>query len=217
MRPRIRTVGILVLLASLLIAAPVAAASPWTSSNQSGTTAFADAIECQENLDGTVTCEGESLFVFAGTMKINGEPNRKGEQVCYGESISTFDPTTGELLDDEGVFGCALDAGTLSIDNLTSIVLAPTVIELTAWECDEFDCTETPAGTATVSGTWTGVGPISSHKGRSTFDDGTCIQVDSDRSSFREASFTGSFEALSAQMSEGRFTFRTSCTFEEPA
>lgn len=216
MRPRIRTTGvILAILASLLLAAPAAAASPWTTFTQSGTTAFADTYDCWENPDGTETCENQSAYVFKGTMKASGEPTRKAEQVCYSEFSYTYDMATGESLDEEGVFGCSFDAGTLTIDNLTSIALAPTVIELTAWECDQFGCTETPAGSTTVYGTWSGYGPIWSHKGRSTFDDGSCIQVYADRGSMRAASFAGSFDAEYAQMSEGRFTFRTSCTFEE--
>jgi hypothetical protein len=216
MRPRIRPAGIiLAILASLLLAAPAAAASPWTTFTQSGTTASADAWDCRENPDGTETCENQSVYVFKGTMKASGEPTRKGEQVCYSEFSYTFDPSTGEFLDDEGVFGCTLDAGTLTVDNLTSIALAPTVVELTAWDCDEFGCVETSAGSTTVYGTWTGIGPIMSHKGRSTFDDGSCIQVYADRGSMREASFVGSFDAEYAQISEGRFTFRTTCTWEE--
>lgn len=81
-------------------------------------------------------------------------------------------------------------------------------------ECDEsFECTETPAGSTTVYGTWTGVGPVMSQKGRFTWDDGTCVQVQADKGSFREASFTGSFDAQFAQISSGRSTFRTTCVF----
>jgi hypothetical protein len=216
MRPRIRPAGVtLAILASLLLAAPAAAASPWTSFSQSGTSAYADTYDCWENPDGTETCENQSLYVFGGTMKASGEPTRKGEQVCYSEFSYTYDPTTGDFFGDEGVFGCTFDAGTLTIDKLTSVTLAPTVIELTTWECDEFDCTETPAGSTTVYGTWTGFGPVMSQKSRSTFDDGSCVQVYADRGRMREASFAGSFDAQYAAILEGRFTFRTTCTFDE--
>jgi outer membrane lipoprotein-sorting protein len=217
MRPRIRPVGVIfAILASLLLAAPTAAASPWTSFSQSGTTASAEAYDCVENPDGTETCAGQHLFVFKGTMKASGEPTRKGDQVCYGEFSYTYDPETGEFLGEEHRSGCLFDAGTLTIDqHLTSATLAPTAIELVAWECDEFDCTETPAGSTVVYGTWTGFGPIMRHNSRSMFDDGSCIQVHADRSRMRHASFEGSFDAQYAQMSEGRFTFRTTCTVEE--
>jgi hypothetical protein len=213
MRSRFKPANvILATLGALVFAAPVAAADPWLTFRQSGTSAFASNVECTENPNRTVTCEGQSIDVFEGTMKQSGEPTRSGERVCYSEFTSTFNPRTGEG-ESSGVFGCTLDAGTLTIDNLTSITLAPTVIELTASECDPSGCTESPAGSTTVHGTWTGVGPTVSHKGRFTFDDGTCIQVNADRGSFRQASFEGSIDATQAMMGEGTFTFRTSCTF----
>ncbi len=205
---------LMAVVAALLLAAPAAAASPWFSFSQSGTTASADNSDCTDNADGTVTCQGESLFVFEGTMKASGERPMKGEYVCYSQYTDTFNPETGEPIESASLFGCTLDAGTLTVNDLDSIVLAPTVIELMTVECDDaFECTETPAGSTTVYGTWTGVGPILSQKGRFTFDDGTCIQVNAERGSFREASFTGSFDAQFAQISSGRSTFRTTCTF----
>ncbi len=198
---------------ALLLAAPAAAASPWVAFSQSGTTAIADISDCTENDDGTVTCQGESVFAFAGKMQERGQRAQQGEQVCYSRFSDTFDPITGEPVDFESVFGCALDAGTLTINGLDSINLAPTVVDLVAVECGEFECTETPAGSTTVYGTWTGVGPITSQKGRFTWDDGTCVQVDAQKGTFREAAFSGSFDAQFAQISSGRSTFRTTCTF----
>lgn len=203
------SVGVAVL-AALLIAAPVAAADPWLTFTQSGTSAFASDQVCTENPNRTITCEGESIDVFEGTMRQSGQPTVRGERVCYSQFTSTFNPRTGEG-ESSGVFGCALDAGTLTVDNLTSITLAPTLIELTAIECDSTGCTESPGGTITVQGTWTGVGPIVSQKSRFTFDDGTCRQVNADRGSFRQATFDGSIAATQAMMGEGTFTFRTSC------
>jgi hypothetical protein len=213
MRSRFKPASlVLAILAALLIAAPVAAADPWQTFKQSGTSAFASDVVCTENPNRTVTCEGESLDVFEGTTKQSGQPTMSGERVCYSQFTDTFNPRTGEG-ESSGVFGCTLDAGTLSIDNLTSITLAPTVIELTALECDSTGCTESPGGTITVQGTWTGVGPIVTQKSRFTFDDGTCIQVNADRGSFRQATFDGSIEATQAMMGQGTFTFRTSCAF----
>jgi hypothetical protein len=204
---------LLAIVAALVLAAPAAAASPWFSFSQSGTSAMADTSDCTENIDGTLTCAGESLFVFEGTMKASGERSTKGEHVCYGQFTETFDPETGEVIDSQSVSGCTLDAGTLTVNDLDSIVLAPTVIELMTIECDEFECTETPAGSTTVSGTWTGTGPVVSQKGRFTWDDSVCVQVQADRGSFREATFEGTFDAQHAQMRTGRSTFRTTCTF----
>jgi hypothetical protein len=205
---------ILAIVSAIVLAAPVAATSPWTTFKQSGTNAFAGSTECTDNGDGTVTCEGESLDVFEGTMKASGEPNRTGEQACYTEFSDTFDQNTGEPIESHVVFGCALDAGTLTVDDLTSIALAPTVIELTAVDCDASDCTESEGGATTVDGTWTGEGPIFTQKSKFRFDDGTCMQVSADKSRSREASFEGSIDDPQfAMMAEGTFTFRTSCGF----
>lgn len=58
---------------------------------------------------------------------------------------------------------------------------------------------------------WTGTGPIFSHKGKSRFDDGTCVQVNADKTRSREASFDGSIEAQWATIGDGSFTFRSNC------
>jgi hypothetical protein len=204
---------ILAILAALIIAAPTAAASPWTSFSQSGISASADTSDCIDNTDGTVTCSGEGLFVFEGKIKTAGEKPRSGDEVCYSWHTDTFDPETGETVESESLFGCALDAGTLTADNLTSVVLAPTLIELMTFTCDESECTEVPAGSITVEATWSGVGPIIKQAGRFHYDDGTCVQVDSQKGAFREASFDGPFEVSFAQLSEGSSTFRTNCDF----
>ncbi len=214
MRPRSRLASAIVaLLAAILVAAPVAAASPWVTFKQSGTSAFAYNEACSDNADGTVTCEGQSVNVFEGTIRESGEPTRKGEQVCSSDYRYTFDPNTGEIVNSLGWFGCTFDPGTLTIDHLTSITLAPTAIELTAYACDPSGCTESPAGSTTVDGAWTGQGPISTNKGKFKYDDGGCVQVHADKGSFRQASFQGSIEATGAAMGEGTFTFRTSCPF----
>ena len=215
MRPRFRLASAIVaLMAVILVAAPVAAASPWVVLKQSGTSAYAfSGGECPENTDGTVTCEGNHIDVFNGTTRQSGEPTRKGERACYGEFSYTFDPTTGEITEYNALFGCTIDAGTLRINKLTSITLASTVIELTAIECDASACTESPAGSTTVSGTWTGVGAISTNTGKYSFADGNCVQRHADRGSFRAASFEGSIDATDAAMGVGSFTFRTTCPF----
>ena len=214
MRSRFKPASVvLAILAAITLAAPVAAASPWVTFKQSGTSAFAFTGDCAENPDGTVTCTSESIVVFAGAIKQSEELTRKGDQICYSESSDTFDPNTGEPIELHALSGCMFDAGTLTIDNLSSITLAPTVIELTAFDCDPLECTESPGGSTTVDGTWTGVGPILSQKGKFKFDDGTCVQVNADKGQFRQASFEGSFEATDASMGEGMFTFRTNCTF----
>ena len=214
MRPRFRLVGAAAaLIAAFVIAAPAAAASPWLVINQSGTNAYAFTYDCVDNSNGTMTCTGESIDVFVGKLHAPGEPNRTTDQVCYNQYRETFDPEVGELLDYHALYGCTFGARTLTIDSLTSIRLAPTDIDLIAVDCDALECTESPDGSTSVHGTWTGVGPTLSQKGRSRFDDDGCIQVNADRSRFRAASFEGSFEAIEAQIHVGTFTFRTDCPF----
>jgi hypothetical protein len=221
MRPRFRLATLMVALMAMLVAAPVAAANSWQTFSQSGTQAFAFEGACTDNPGPTVTCENQSLDVFKGKEKATGEPSRHSERVCYSQSSDTFNPKTG-VGAFEGVFGCAEEAGILTINDLESIVLASTVIELTAFSCtytpDTFECTEGSGGSVAVEGTWTGEGPVFTNKGRFRFDDGTCMQVNADKGSFREASFDGGaegdpIEANFAGMGQGSFTFRTNCPF----
>jgi hypothetical protein len=214
MRSRSRSIGlVLAILAAFTVAAPVAAANQWVTFKQSGTTAFAFTDSCSDNPDGTVTCSGESIEVFDGTIKEPDQPTFSGERVCYSEHTFTYDPTSGETIESSGRFGCAPDADTVRIRKLNSITLAPTVIELTESVCGPTECTESPGGSVTVDGTWTGVGPTMSQSGKFRFDDGTCIQVHADESKFRVATFVGAFDALEARISKGSSTFKTTCPF----
>lgn len=185
----------------------MAAASPWITYRQSGTNAYAWLDTCVDIENGTVTCEGKFMDAFESSLREGGAPTRRGEQVCAGDYRYTFDSNTGEIIDSAGRFGCTFDAGTLTVDRLDSIDLAPTVIELTAHVCDPTACTESPAGSTTVHGTWTGEGSLSTNQGRFKYDDGLCSQVYADKGTFRQASFEGSFDASWATMDEGTFTF----------
>lgn len=213
MRLRFRLAGTIVALATaLLIAAPVATASTWTVFSESGTRAFAANGECTELPDGSLVCENQFVDVFRGTVKATGEPTFNGQRVCYHESVDTF-AANGSFIGSHGRSGCTLDAGTLTIKKLASITLAPTLVELREMECDAFECTESPGGTVTVSGTWTGTGPIVRQSGKFQFGDGTCRQLHSDRSRSRQAEFEGSIETAGAGVGDGSMTFRTNCEF----
>jgi hypothetical protein len=218
MRSHRRLGAVVAALAAVILLAGPASAAQWQFVfKESGTSAFAEAdFTCTDNSDGTTTCEGTFLDVFAGKSKELGTSTVHSERVCYNQFSETFNSTTGDFIETAGVFGCAFDAGTLSIDNLTSITLAETEISLTQFECDIDSCTESPDGTVVVEGTWTGVGPIGSQKSKFRFDDGTCVQADASKGSFREASFSGTvdgdpFTAASASMGQGTFMFRTTC------
>ncbi len=215
MRSGFRAVSLVIaIVAVFTLAAPVAAASKWTTFKQAGTNAFAFSNACTDNPDGTVTCGGQSIDVFEGRIRETGQPTFKGEQICYNEFQETFDPSTGEVLESSSAFGCADDTDSLTIRNLSSISLAPTVIELTELVCDPTECTESDGGSITVHGTWAGVGPTIRQSGRFRLDDGTCIQVNADKGKSRQATFEGSLDAMDARLGKGSFTFRTTCPLE---
>jgi len=205
------------------MAGPALAAQPQFVFKESGTSAFAEAdFSCTDNEDGSTTCTGTFLDVFAGKSKELGTSTMRSERVCYSQFSDTFDTATGEFIEFTGVSGCAFDTGTLTIDNLTSITLAETEIPLFEFVCDLDRCTESPDGTVVVEGTFTGVGPISSQKGKFRFDDGTCTSADAQKGIFRDASFSGTvngdpFAAEFASIGQGKFSFRTTCGGEVPA
>ncbi len=211
MRSGFRAASLIVaIVAVFTLAAPVAAANEWTVFKQAGTSAFASNDTCDDNGDGTATCDGRSIHVFEGMLSEPGQPTFRGEQVCYNDYHDTFDTTTGASIESSFVFGCARNADTLTIRKLTSISLDPTVIEVIEATCDETGCTQSE-GSISVHGTWTGTGPTLSQKGRFRFDDGTCIQVNADKSTSRQAAFTGSIDAADARLGQGSFTFKTTC------
>jgi hypothetical protein len=207
------TAPIVVAALVLLAAAPVAAASPWSTYGQSGTSAFVASVECVEGPgDGLTTCNGRFLDVFKGTIRLPGESKVKADQICYFTFTETLDSESGEPIESRHLSGCALDAGTVAVSGLTTVSLAPTVVQLSRSDCDAFECSEpVPAGATSVSGTWTGVGPIYAEKNRSTTSDGTCVDVSLNKGERREASFSGSFVG-DASIAQGSFTYRFKCS-----
>jgi hypothetical protein len=207
------------LVAIILLTTPALAARWEFGFTSSGTNASAQTESvCNDNGDGTSTCTGTFLFVFAGKSRELGSPTVHTEQVCYSESSDTFDTETGEPIAFTGVFGCA-DTDAISVDRLSSTTLAPTEVSLVETACDLESCTEEPGGTVVVAGTWTGTGPISRQTSNNRFDNGICVQIDSQKGMFREADFTGSVDgnALPAEfgeVSDGTFSFRTTCVSE---
>jgi hypothetical protein len=205
---------VMAIVAVFTLAAPVAAASKWTTFKQAGTNAFAFNEACVDNPDGTVTCDGQSIDVFEGRILEPGQPTFRGEQVCYSEHHDTLHPGTGASIESSSSFGCTRGSNSLTSRRLASITLAPTVIELTEVVCDPTGCMESEGGSITVHGTWTGVGPTIRQSGRFRFDDGTCIQVNADKSKSRQATFEGSIDTLDARLGRGSFTFKTTCPLE---
>jgi hypothetical protein len=190
---------------------------------QNGTSAEAYSGGCTPNGNDTTTCWDAGLSVFVGKMSDSVSGVSHGSQLCANTSSYTFDDLTGDVV---GVptyeFGCKVDlpSGTLAVGrNLTSLALRATTISIEQYTCDdEGNCEEGSSRNVTVAGTWTGVGPTSSSKSRSSGDDGTCRYADSGKGSSREASFVGSLGGLSigtdgyASLSNGKFSYRSRCS-----
>ena len=202
MRLRHRLVGALgAILMVFVLAAPVAAD---TTGGGNGTAA--NAVEddgCTNNGDGTVTCSATQLDAFKGKVS--------GDLVCYDDFTFTFDESTGDPVSSHESFGCTENSGNVSVDKLTSVVLASTDIALTTQDCDANDCTESDGGTISIAATWTGIGKTFKSSSKSHFRDPSCIEVDKSRSTSRNATFDGPFDASFASISVGTESFRFRC------
>jgi hypothetical protein len=190
------------ILFAVVLAAPVAGD---TTGGGNGTqaTAFQDPV-CTDNLDGTTTCSEKRLSAFKG--KVNGD------EVCYDEFTFTFEEATGNTISSHELFGCAENSGNVTVDKLNSVDVASTDIALTLVECDSTgDCIESDGGTASISALWTGVGPTFKSSSSGHFRDPFCVEVDRSKSTARNATFDGPFDATGAQITVGTSSFRIRC------
>ena len=220
MRRRARAIACLAgLVGALTIASSAFAASPWISIRQQGISAVSQRIACTENGDGTLDCEAELLDAFRGRLKVSGSSTLHAEQVCYQKVNATVDAETGDLIEGSAVAGCALDANAVKVRSLGSITLARTRIELTKLTCDALECTEQPAGHATVQGRWTSAGRAMRARDHFAFDDGICLEVVAIQARGRDAGFRGTVNGspLAADVSfvsTGTFRLKVRCMAE---
>jgi hypothetical protein len=203
MRLRHRLLGALgAILIAFVLAAPVAAD---TTGGGNGTTAvaFHDG-GCSDNGDGTITCSGTLLDAFKGKVG--------GDEVCYDDSTYTLDENTGDQLSSHDSFGCAENPGTVSANKLTSVSVASTEISLTTFDCIGYDdCTASDGGTISVDAVWTGIGKTFKSSSSQHYRDPFCVEVDRSKSTSRNATFDGPFNATFAQISIGTSSFRIRC------
>ena len=199
---RHRLVGALgAILLVFVLAAPVAAD---TTGGGNGTSANASQDNgCPDNGDGTTTCSGTSLDAFKG--------NVSGDFVCYDEFTFTFENESGDQVSSHELAGCTDNSGNVSVNKLASVVLAPTDIPLTVIDCDAIDCTKGDGGTISFAATWTGIGKTFKSSNTSHSKDPTCVEVDKSKSTSRNATFDGPFDATNASISVGTETFRFRC------
>src|SRR5919198_4824364 len=198
MRGRARLISCLLAIVSVLVfASATAGASPWLSLRQHGVGAVSAQIGCTDNGDGTASCETEVLQVFQGTVKVTGDPTLHGQQVCYEKLSVTFDADSSLVIDGHGLFGCALDTGTIRTRQLSSVVLARTSLEVVELSCDASGCDSEQTRTVVVSAKWTGVGRTIPSRGHFRLDEGDCLDIESTQGRAREARFTGIADGVS--------------------
>jgi hypothetical protein len=203
MRSRHRLLGALGAIAiAFVLAAPVAADT--TPGGGNGTEAFAVLDGgCTDNNDGTATCSSTQLQAFKA--KTGGS-----DTVCYDDFIGTFDWDTGDTITSHESFGCADNPGTVTVNKLDSVDLASTDIDLTTVDCNP-DCTDSDGGTLAVEATWTGVGKTLKSSFSNHTRDPFCVEVDRGKSTSRNATFDGPFDASFAGISVGTSSFRIRC------
>jgi hypothetical protein len=202
MRLRHRLVGALgAILIAFVLAAPVAADTTG-GGNGTSASAFHDG-GCTDNGDGTVTCLGTELDAFKGKVS--------GDEVCYDDFTTTYDENTGEPVSSHESFGCAENPGTVSANKLTSVGVASTDIALETIDCVGFDCTFSDGGTLSVDATWTGIGKTFKSSSSQHYRDPSCVEVDRNKSTSRNATFDGPFDATFAQIAIGTSSFRIRC------
>ena len=202
MRLRHRLVGALgAILIAFVLAAPVAADTTG-GGNGTAATAFHDG-GCTNNGDGTVTCSQTELDAFKDKVS--------GDEVCYDELAFTFDENTGDQVSSHESFGCTENSGNVTVNKLTSVGVASTDIALTTVDCDANSCIESDGGTISIAATWTGVGKTFKSSTSVHSRDNFCVEVDQFKSTARNATFDGPFDASFAQISVGTSSFRFRC------
>jgi hypothetical protein len=208
--------------------APAAAAKPGTegfSFSESGLSA--DAFvggDCVDNLDGTVTCSGESVFAFEGLRREKGQGAAHANEVCYASFTETFDPDGGEGGSFSQEFGCAV-GGIVWGRDLASATISPTTVTLEGESCTvtgpdtEVVCAPTSTREVVVEGTFTGTGSLVRQSHRGFSDDGHCVFRDSSSGYSRSATFEGtvdgdSFVTEEAFLNDGKFSVSETCSIE---
>lgn len=193
------------------------------TTTQNGKSADVGTFDCGSNGDGTTTCTGFSLNVFAGKMTDNVTGVTHSNQVCLGLDTWTTSDETGEFVGTAvSERGCALDLPNGAIKfgtNLSSATLVGVHFSVQRFDCtDKSNCIPGEIRTVAVTGSWVGVGPITSTKYRLSFGDGVCTENDSGKGTARQATFSGTIDGIAAgsngyaTMNDGKFTYRTRCS-----
>jgi hypothetical protein len=169
---------------------------------------------------GQTTCTFTSLYAFQGTERSSETGTMRGTTVCFYTETFSYRDRPGRP-GGESTFesGCSTaPSGTLSVSNdLTSATLATSTVTISTYDCTEEDCVPVSSRDVTVSGSWTGSGPVVSFSDRSRFDDGTCVYTFSGKGQSRDAVATATVdgaplgESTYAAIFSGMFTERVVC------
>ena len=189
---------------------------------QNGKTADIFSFDCVSNGDGTTTCTGFSLDAFSGKLSDNLTGVTHSNQVCLGLDTWTTNDETGEFVGTAvSERGCEVDLPNGAIRfgaNLSSATLVGVHVSVQQFDCsDKTDCIPGDIRTVGVSGSWTGIGPITSSKYRATNSDEFCREYDAGKGSNREATFVGMIDGSAAgsngfaSLGVGKFTYRSRC------
>jgi len=193
------------------------------SYSQNGKTAELYAGSCTDNGNDTFTCLEQDVSIFSGKMTDSISGVSHSSQVCASVGTYTVDATTGDYLGDPVYeYGCRVDLASSAIrfgSKLSSASLAATHVTIEQWVCnDEKECVPGASRDVVVAATWTGFGPISSGRYRSSGHDGTCRYSEWFKGSDREADATATFDGQTvsgdtyADLSSGRYGFKSACT-----
>jgi hypothetical protein len=126
---------------------------------------------------------------YSGTT-INVFRNNEGTQLCVENvAYDAANTMTSE-------YGCAplADTAFTMEKKLTSATIAPTMVTLNTWDCDQAGCTVTSSRDVLVSATLEGTGELQNMKARSSFNDGTCTYQFKSAGNVRIASGTFSLD-----------------------
>jgi hypothetical protein len=192
------------------------------SYSQNGSTAELHGGSCTDNGNDTLTCSEQQIGIFAGKMTDSISGVTHASQVCASVATYTLDAITGDYVGDPIYeYGCRVDLARGAIrfgSKLSSASLAATHVTVEQWVCDEEkECVPGDSRDVVVAATWTGFGPISTGKYRSSGHDGTCRYSDWFKGSDRSANVSASFDGqtldgdLGGYLSTGRNGFKSAC------
>ena len=173
--------GFVAALALLAVAAaPVAAVrSDEHSFTRLGLSANAFTGECIDKGDGTTTCSGSGLYVFAGKTRTGGEGDTRVAELCASAFTSTSDNSTGEQTGFRSESGCTpnLGAGSVIAHDLSGATINATTVTFHGLSCEsDGTCQPTEARDVVVAATFTAITPVTSAPYSSVDDDGSgCV------------------------------------------